>query len=403
MASHSRTTKFSSPRQLELVRSRYNGNGPRDSGNKKDNKMEQLLEDDRERLAIAAILQLLLIGAAANYLKTRVKETRNPTVAYQRMCWDEYCQTHVARGTFKRRLRMEKESFDILLGYIFQWLLVNEQMADLRGGTIIPELCLYCTLRWLAGGSHLDITDVAGISKSSFYRVIWKTIVAIVICDELAIRWPDNPQAIREAIGGFASISKENAICNCVGVVDGFLVRIRVPSRKEAGNVRVFFSGHYQCYGLNCQAVADHQSRFIYFAVAAPGVSKDRDAIQQCGLSDLIESLPSGLCIIGDAAYEPTEHLVPVYQGIDKLNPRYDNFNFYASQVRIRIEMAFGMLTNKWGILQRPVGVALKNVKWMMQAAARLHNFCINEHIRLKQKDESSEAVRAVPIVEKNE
>ena len=93
--------------------------------------MEQLWEDNREQLAIATILQLLLIGAVATYLKTRVKETRNPTVAYQRMCWDEYCQTHVARGTFKRRLRMEKESFDILLGYIFQWLLVNEQMANL--------------------------------------------------------------------------------------------------------------------------------------------------------------------------------------------------------------------------------------------------------------------------------
>ena len=56
--------------------------------------------------------------------------------------------------------------------------------------------------------------------------------------------------------------------------------------------------------------------------------------------------------------------------------------------------MAFGMLTNKWGILQRPVGVALKNVKWMMQGAARLHNFCINEQIRLKQSGNSPDAVK---------
>ena len=92
-------------------------------------------------------------------------------------------------------------------------------------------------------------------------------------------------------------------------------------------------------------------------------------------------------------AYEPTEHLVPVYQGIDKLRERYDNFNFFASQLQIRIKMAFGMLTNKWGVLQRPVGASMKNVKWMMQALARLHNFCINERIRLRQANNNSEAV----------
>jgi hypothetical protein len=46
----------------------------------------------------------------------------------------------------------------------------------------------------------------------------------------------------------------------------------------------------------------------------------------------LVESLPTGICIIGDAAYQPTKHMVPVYQGIDKLNTKYNNFNFFASQ-----------------------------------------------------------------------
>ena len=160
--------------------------------------MNQYWENDTDETVIT-VVQLLLIGAAATYLTRTWKESRNPTVAYQRLCWDEYCSTHIARGTFKQRLRMEKESFDLLLSYIYEWLLVNEQMANLRGGTIIPELCLYCTLGWLAGGSYLDISDVAGISRSSFYRVIWKTIVAIVICEELAIRWPDNPEALRQA------------------------------------------------------------------------------------------------------------------------------------------------------------------------------------------------------------
>ena len=115
-------------------------------------------------------------------------------------------------------------------------------------------------------------------------------------------------------------------------------------------------------------------------------MSKDRDAIIHCGLSELIEDLPHGICVIGDAAYEPTEHLVPVYQGAERTKEKYDNFNFYASQLRIRIKMAFGTMTKKWGILNRPLTISLANVKWLMQAVARLHNFVINERLRMQKE-----------------
>ena len=169
---------------------------------------------------------------------------------------------------------MSKESFDKLLEYVRQDLIVNETMANCRGGPIIPEMCLYCTIRYLAGGSYLDICDVAGISKSSFYRVIWKTVTAINESHELAIKFPQTQKDILQAMAGFASISRDCAINNCVGVIDGYLLRIKVPSKEEAGNVRSYFSGHYQCYGINIlQAVADHKSRFTCLEFAAPGVS----------------------------------------------------------------------------------------------------------------------------------
>ena len=337
------------------------------------------------------LLPLFLLSFGVLFI---VPESRNPSVFEQRLLWDQYCNKHIVRGTFKRRLRMSKQSFDKLLSYIYDDLVVNANQAYWRGGAIIPELCLYCTLRWLAGGSYLDICDIAGISQASFYRVVWKTITAIVLCDQLIINFPQTDDEIGRAIAGFASISTECAIKNCVGVVDGYLMRIRVPSKKEVSNVRSFFSGHYQCYGLNIQGVADHHSRFIYFAVAAPGVSPDRDAIAQCNLKNLIQDLPFGVCVIGDAAYEATENLVPIYQGLDRLQQKYDNFNFFASQCRIRVEMAFGLMQMKWGILQRPLCCSLKNVKWMAQAIARLHNFVIDE--RLAEGEDPVQEVRRV-------
>jgi DDE superfamily endonuclease len=152
-------------------------------------------------------------------------------------------------------------------------------------------------------------------------------------------------------IKGFAGISTEGVIDNCCGVVDGYLLCINVPSKNEVKNVKCFFSGHYQCYGVNVQAVADHQCRFLFIAVSGPGVMGDKEAMGETSLKEMIEGLPFGVCVIGDAAYCPSEHMVPVYQGLAKQQAKYDNFNYFASQLRIRIEMAFGIMTQKWGIL----------------------------------------------------
>lgn len=336
-----------------------------------------------EPFKLQLLLHLYLFTVA---VLLSLPEKRNPSLFDQRLAWEAYCFRHEKRGTLTRRLRMTKESFDKLLQMVESSLLVKETYANMRGGPIIPALCLYCTLRWLAGGSYLDIADIAGISKSSFYRVIWKTITTLCQCHELKLKFPKTSQEVKNAAAGFSTISSGNAIANCVGVVDGYLLRIRVPSLREVKNIRSFFSGHYQCYGVNVQAVADHHSRFVFLAFAAPGVTGDRDAIRQCSLYDLVEALPNGFCVIGDAAYTATEHMVPIYSGSNKLLAKYDNFNFYASQMQIGVEMAFGMMQMKWGILQRPIGVSLANMSWLIQAVARLHNYCINERLAHSQE-----------------
>ena len=317
-------------------------------------------------------------------------ESRNPSLHQQRCNWDAHTEIHGRRGTLDRRLRMSHKSFDKLLALIYDELYVKEVLAKPRGGAIIPEISLFVTLRWLAGGSHLDICDIAGISKASFYRVLWKTITATCKCEALDIVWPETSKQLRQAMEGFTSISHESAIANCVGVVDGYLMKTKVPRTSEAGNVRAYFSGHYQCYGVNIQAVSDHQSRFTYFAVAAPGKTGDRDAIEKCSLHDLIESLPLGACIIGDPACEATERLVTIFSHGDRLNADDDNFNFCASQCRIRIEMAFDLMQMKWSVLLRPLGCLMCHAPWIAMCVARLHNCVIDERLEAQGKGKSS-------------
>ena len=54
-----------------------------------------------------------------------------------------------------------------------------------------------------------------------------------------------------------------------------------------------------------------------------------------------------------------------------------DAFNFYLSQVQIRIEMAFGQLTMKFHILKKVMSGSLHNIIRKIVACATLHNFII--------------------------
>ena len=105
-------------------------------------------------------------------------------------------------------------------------------------------------------------------------------------------------------------------------------------------------------------------------------------AIDQCSLGPLIDTLPEGYCAIGDAAYYPTERLAPIYYGVNRDDPLHDNFNFFASQLRIRIEMAFGLMQMKWRFLQQ-ARQPTKNLPMYVMAIARLHNYVVK--YRLEQ------------------
>ena len=55
-----------------------------------------------------------------------------------------------------------------------------------------------------------------------------------------------------------------------------------------------------------------------------------------------IKKLSPGRFHVGDAAYELTKHLLTPCTGSQWSDQGEDAFNFYLSQVQIRIEMAFG-------------------------------------------------------------
>ena len=88
--------------------------------------------------------------------------------------------------------------------------------------------------------------------------------------------------------------------------------------------------------------------------------------------------VPTKVPHVGDAAYSLHENLLVPFIGAHKLNPDKDAFNFHLSQLRIRIEMAFGRLVNKFRILKREIDGLIHNRADIIMACARLHNFIID-------------------------
>jgi hypothetical protein len=131
-------------------------------------------------------------------------------------------------------------SFNKLLEAIKLYLEVNMDMAGLRGGAILPEICHYMTLRYLAGGLYSDIQLMCGISVSSFYRIVCKTINAINTSSSslLSIKFPQTVDEVKETATGFQTISKQAYIWTCVSVSNCYHLQIQTPSKKEANNVK---------------------------------------------------------------------------------------------------------------------------------------------------------------------
>ena len=107
----------------------------------------------------------------------------------------------------------------------------------------------------------------------------------------------------------------------------------------------------------------------------------DKTAIHHCALGRYIECFPSSYAAMGDAAYEPMEHLTPIFYGVNWVGPLHDNFNYSTSQLHICIEMAFGLMPMKWRYLLQPRQVTTHLLHFIM-GIAFLHNFVVNYHIQ---------------------
>ena len=111
-------------------------------------------------------------------------------------------------------------------------------------------------------------------------------------------------------------------------------------------------------------------------SIKYPAATSDCLSFESSQLYDDLSKglLAEGLCIFGDNAYLNSPFIATPYPNVS--GGYKDAYNFFHSQLRIRVECAFGMLVQRWSMLRTimPLGITIA----LLSTLARLHNFCIN-------------------------
>ena len=243
---------------------------------------------------------------------------------------------------------------------------------------ITVDIIMGIGMRYLTGSHKNTVRHVFGVSMTECQRSALTFIDGLTKCKALDICMPRTAGEWDLIRREFKQKSRDGIMNGCIGCIDGLLQKTLAPKYTEVPNVRAYYSGHYEHYGLNCQGVCDARLRFLFFGVVGAGSMNDNIAYTMCGsLPDVISNLPPGLFIVGDAAYSLSDKVLIPFTGSQADVKENDTFNFYLSQVRIRIEMAFGLLVNRFRILKRPLEMSLCNNAKTIMACARLHNYII--------------------------
>lgn len=288
---------------------------------------------------------------------------------------------------FTRMFRLNREAFYWLLNKITPLIAPNASQVGNRyhcpDREITPKTRLAATMRWLGGGSYLDICFAFGVSEPSFYKesgVLWPTIAAIDTVLELG--FPLNDAERLDTISkGFAAYNGGH-MEGCVMAIDGWVCQTRCPTKVEVSN-QVAYRNRKGMWGLAVMAGCDHQCRFLMMSVMCPGATNDSLTWRMTEVYRNIvqgDRLPSQYYFASDEAVSADEYVLSPFGGRG-LGKWRDSFNYHLSAMRQCIERAFGLLTRRFGIFWRPLQCDHSRWHLVVRVCAKLHNLCIDFNV----------------------
>lgn len=334
---------------------------------------------------IVVFVSLAAVVASVQDSLLSTREGRQGNIRRERQSVLEELDS-ISDELFRRRFRLTRPEFFELLDLIrYDIEPTHPDMAVRSSGSHIPAALKLCaTLRYLAGGSYLDIAPLYRIAEGSFYNVVNETIVAInnrlhnINFPQHAATRSDHAAQLAEMAEDFSKISR-HTLSGTVGALDGVVFKMQAPTAEEAKGSSASYFQRKGYFAFGMQGMCDARLRFRMISMRCAASTHDSTAFNSSTFSAFLQAggLPEAYHIVMDEAYPCRGQILSPWKG-RSLSAAKDNMNFFISLHRQVIERAFGVLVARWGILWRPLRVKLSMVPIIITVCCKLHNICMD-------------------------
>lgn len=170
---------------------------------------------------------------------------------------------------------------------------------------------------------------------------------------------------------------------HCIDALDGKHIRIVKP--EHSGSL---YFNYKNFYSLVFLALCDSDYNFIWVDIGAYGKNSDsgifKNSILYKKLMEksldipnptlLVQDIFLPYVIVADEAFGLMENLMRPYGG-KQLTDSQKIFNYRLTLARRYVECTFGIASNKWRILHRPIDVNVECAEKIIKAITVLHNY----------------------------
>lgn len=281
-------------------------------------------------------------------------------------------------GDYRKYIRMDRNLFAELVMRVGPRLQKSERSRP----ALDPGLRLVVTLQFLASRmSYQSLEYAMRVAKNTICLLVPEVCAAIYeeYHGEL-LRLPTSPDEWRQVAHKFAT--RWN-FPNAVGAIDGKHVAIKKPA--NSGSLYYNYKGFFSLVLL---AVVDADYKFMWASVGAEGSASDCGIFNRSSLGEALEDQTLGLPepaplpgddrpmpfhLIGDDAFPLRPWMMKPFaaRGLDN---RERIFNYRLSRARRIVENAFGILVQRWAVLQTTIALQPRRTVAVVKACLVLHN-----------------------------
>nr|XP_039255205.1 uncharacterized protein LOC120332069 [Styela clava] len=314
----------------------------------------------KKRLAIALYLANNTERKQREHWVHPILKRRKELGEYHRLVQEMRIERTVA---FRNQYRLDPDMFDDLRSLVAPY--ITKTTTNFRE-PISPEERLGITL----GTSK---STVSGIVKETC-ETIWKSLRKEYFNPLTVTKW----KQIAE------EYEKKWNFPHCMGSIDGKHIQIQAPMNSGS-----LYSNYEHTFSIVLMSLVGADYNFVFVDVGAYGKQSDGSVFSHSALGKLLNegalNLPdettltssskkAPYVIVGDEAFPLQKHLMRPFPG---RNLPIDEkvFNYRLSRARRVVENAFGIMSAKWRVFRRPMGVSPQKAELVVKAACRLHNY----------------------------